>query len=114
LDLAAGDVLLLLHVILTPLIDPKRRLIVSLIEIMRSIKGASAREINQRLHRQGSVWQEESFDHVLRSFENLDAKIDYLLQNPVRAGLVQEWQMYRWVWRRPVANPYAPPKTAIT
>jgi len=98
------------HLILTPLTDEQRRLIVSLIEIMRSIKGASARAINQRLGQRGAVWREESFDHVLRSSENLDAKIDYLLLNPVRAGLVQDWQMYPWLWRRPVANPYAPPQ----
>jgi len=97
------------HLILTPLTDPQRHLIISLIEIMRSIKGASARAINQRRQRQGPVWQEESFDHVLRASENLDAKVEYVLQNPVRAGLVQEWQMYRWLWRRPVENPYAPP-----
>jgi REP element-mobilizing transposase RayT len=99
------------HLVLTPLTDQKRRLIVSLIEIMRAIKGASARAINQRLRLHGAVWQEESFDHVLRSSENLDAKIDYILQNPVRAGLVQDWQMYPWVWRRPQANPYAPPES---
>jgi len=62
------------HLILTPLTDQKRRLIVSLIEIMRAIKGASARAINQRLRLHGAVWQDESFDHVLRSSENLDAK----------------------------------------
>ena len=99
------------HLILTPLTDQKRRLIVSLIETMRAIKGASARAINQRLRLHGAVWQEESFDHVLRSSENLDAKIDYILQNPVRAGLVRDWEMYPWVWRRPLANPYVLPES---
>ena len=98
------------HLILTPLTDEKRRLIVSLIEIMKAIKGASARAINQRLGHRGAVWQEESFDHVLRGSENLDAKIDYILQNPVRAGLVQDWQTYPWLWRRPAVNPFAPPQ----
>jgi putative transposase len=99
------------HLILTPLIDKERRHVISLIEIMRAIKGASARSINQRLRLHSAIWQEESFDHVLRSSENLDAKIDYILQNPVRAGLVQDRQMYPWVWRRPAANPYAPPES---
>jgi len=88
------------HLILTPRVDEKRRQIFSLIEIMRAIKGASGRAINQRLGRHGSVWQEESFDHVLRSSEGLDAKVDYVLQNPVREGLVVEWQEYRWAWQR--------------
>ena len=89
------------HMILTPLIDEKRKEIVSLIEIMRGIKGWSARAINQRLGRHGPVWQEESFDHVLRSSENLDAKIEYVLQNPARKRLVADSRDYRWAWQRP-------------
>ena len=50
--------------------------------------------------RNGAVWQEESFDHVLRSSEGLDAKIEYVLQNPVRRGLVNDWREYRWAWQR--------------
>ena len=88
------------HMILTPLIDERRSQIFSLIEIMRGIKGAAARRINQRIGRHGTVWQEESFDHVLRSSEGLDAKVDYVLQNPVRKGLVDDWRKYRWTWQR--------------
>lgn len=88
------------HMILTPLIDEKREEIVSLIDIMRGIKGWSARAINQRLGRHGPVWQEESFDHVLRSSENLDAKIEYVLQNPARKRLVADSRDYRWAWQR--------------
>jgi REP element-mobilizing transposase RayT len=88
------------HLILTPLINQSAKEIFSLIEIMRGIKGASARAINQLLGRHGPVWQEESFDHVLRSSEGLDSKIEYVLQNPVRNGLVNSWQEYRWAWQR--------------
>jgi REP element-mobilizing transposase RayT len=62
------------HLILTPLINEQRRAIHPLTQISQSIKGASGRAINQRLRREGPVWQEESFDHVLRSSEGLDAK----------------------------------------
>jgi len=88
------------HLILTPLIDERRGEMFSLIRIMQSIKGSSARAINQRLRRNGPVWQEESFDHVLRSSEGLDAKIEYVLQNPVRKGLVTAWREYNWAWQR--------------
>lgn len=67
---------------------------------MQSIKGASARAINQKLNRNGPVWQDESFDHVLRSSEGLDAKVEYVLQNPVRKGLVGDWHGYHWCWKR--------------
>ncbi len=88
------------HMILTPLIDAGRGEIFSLIDIMRGIKGACARRINQQMGRQGAVWQEESFDHVLRCSEGLDAKVDYVLQNPVRKGPVEDWRKYRWAWYR--------------
>jgi REP element-mobilizing transposase RayT len=99
------------HVILTPGVDEQRQRVMPLFEIMKAIKGASGRRINQRLECHGSIWQEESFDHVLRSAENIDAKILYVLENPVRKGLVSDWHLYRWVWHRPFANPYEPPRT---
>jgi REP element-mobilizing transposase RayT len=97
------------HLIFTPLIDPARQLVVSMAEIMKGIKGASAHAINHRLERCGTVWQEESFDRVLRSSESLDAKIEYVLNNPVRKGLVGDWHNYLWLWHQPFMNPYAPP-----
>jgi REP element-mobilizing transposase RayT len=36
-------------------------------EVMEAIKGKSARQSNITLRRSGPVWQEEFFDHVLRS-----------------------------------------------
>ncbi len=75
------------HLIFTPLVDTKKMEVCSLAEIMDAIKGASAHKINKFLGRKGRVWQAESFDHVLRSSENVDAKVAYLLENPVRQGL---------------------------
>jgi putative transposase len=36
------------------------------------------------------VWQRDFFDHRLRSDESLSDKAAYILQNPVRAGLVNQ------------------------
>ena len=96
------------HMIFTPLVNEQRTEIVSLAEIMDAIKGASAHKINQALGRKGRVWQPESFDHVLRSSENLDQKIQYLLDNPVRRGLVSQWQEYPWLWLKPFQNIFSP------
>jgi len=73
--------------------------LVSLPEVMRLIKGRSAHFINKLLNRHGPVWQEESFDHVLRSNESLVEKVSYICQNPVRARLVCREEDYRWLWR---------------
>jgi REP element-mobilizing transposase RayT len=92
------------HMIFTPLVDDEKLEVYSLGEIMNAIKGASAHKINRELGRTGHVWQTESFDHVLRSSESLDQKIQYVLQNPVRAGLGVG---YPWLWHRQQPNPYA-------
>ena len=36
----------------------------------------------------GQIWQEGSFDHILRSDESYAQKWEYVRQNPVRAGLI--------------------------
>jgi len=36
----------------------------------------------------GDIWQEEFFDHVLRSSESYDQKWSYVRDNPLRSGLV--------------------------
>jgi REP element-mobilizing transposase RayT len=92
------------HLILTPLIDQRRRVVISLVEIMKSIKGASSHAINRRMGTHKIIWQEEAFDRVVRSSENLDAKVAYILENPVRKGLVNDWREYQWIWAAPEVN----------
>jgi REP element-mobilizing transposase RayT len=95
------------HMIFTPLINRAME-VCSLAEIMDAVKGTSAHKINKAIGRKGRVWQPESFDHVVRSSESLDAKIQYLMENPVRRGLVAKWTDYRWLWGKTFVNPYAP------
>ncbi len=85
------------HLLLTPLRDLGRNLY-SLVEILQGIKSTSAHSLNRELGRSGPVWQEESFDHVLRSEESFEEKVEYIRQNPVRAGLVRKAEDYRWLW----------------
>src|SRR5438067_4701783 len=73
------------HMIFEPLRDAEGY-VFTLTEILNPIKGASAHAINKLLGRSGRVWQDESFDHVLRSNEQLAAKIEYVRANPVRRG----------------------------
>jgi REP element-mobilizing transposase RayT len=100
------------HMIFTPLVNQQAMEIYSLAEIMNAIKGTSAHRINKILLRKGRVWQPESFDHVVRSSQNLDAKIEYLVQNPVRLGLVRESAEYPWLWKKPFVNHLAPAKSS--
>jgi REP-associated tyrosine transposase len=88
------------HLLLTPLADlqgwpfPLR-------DILKRIKGASARNVNQLQGTEGPVWQEESFDHVLRSNESFEKTLEYIRQNPVRRGLVGTPEQYPWLWVNP-------------
>ena len=72
-----------------------------MVTILQCMKSATAHRINKLLHLSGPVWQEESFDHVLRSDESLKEKCEYIRQNPVRRGLVQRAEDYRWLWVNP-------------
>ncbi len=66
----------------------------SLYRILQSLKLHTARKSNQLLQRQGAFWQPESYDHVVRSSKELVRVIRYVLQNPVKAGLVDHWQAW--------------------
>lgn len=44
-------------------------------------------------------WQRDFFDHRLRSPLDFYAKEDYIPQNPVRAGLVEDVSKWPFVWR---------------
>jgi REP element-mobilizing transposase RayT len=57
-----------------------------LAEIMSGIKGASAHTVNRVLGRKGHVWEEESFDRLLRSDEKLREKAAYICANPIELG----------------------------
>ena len=53
------------HVVLQPR-ERKPGVWFDLAEIMKGLKGASARRINQLLGTRGTVWQDESFDRIIR------------------------------------------------
>jgi REP element-mobilizing transposase RayT len=86
------------HLVFTPMKDEECRQF-SLAEIMQGIKGASSHGINTVLKRRGKVWEEESFDRIMRSHENIVQKVEYICQNPERKGLILEGQEYPWLWR---------------
>jgi REP element-mobilizing transposase RayT len=84
------------HLIFTPRYEGNS--FFSVAEIMQGIKSASAHMINSLLNRSGQVWQHESFDRVIRREESIQAKVEYIIENPVRAGLVKKAEVYPWLW----------------
>ena len=88
------------HLLLSPLRDGAGWPF-PLVDILQCLKSATAHRINKLLHHSGPVWEEESFDHVLRSAESLKEKCEYIRQNPVKAGLVRRPEDYLWLWVNP-------------
>ena len=65
--------------------------------IMRWLKGRTGRVANQILGRTGiTFWQDESFDHWVRSAEELEYLVGYVEDNPVKGGLVNVKDQWRW------------------
>jgi REP element-mobilizing transposase RayT len=75
------------------LIWPKARLP----EITKAIKGFTARVANRILGRTGKkFWQDESFDHAVRSEDEFYRIVRYIERNPVKAGLVDSPGAWPW------------------
>ena len=74
-------------------------------DIMRWLKGRTSRSANRILGRTGEhFWQDESWDHWVRSREELQDLITYVENNPVRAGLVKSKEEWPWTSARDAAD----------
>lgn len=62
--------------------------------IMKNIKGPSAWYANKYLNKHGQFWERESFDIYIRNEKMLNNVITYILENPVKAKLVEKWDDY--------------------
>lgn len=56
----------------------------------------TSKQIKRVLGLPNRIWQEEFFDHVLRSNESYAQKWDYVRENPTRAGLVANADDWPW------------------
>ena len=56
-------------------------------KITQSIKRYAAREINKVLHKEGQLWQKDSYDHIVRGVEELRAFRKYIVKNALQAKL---------------------------
>jgi len=68
----------------------------SLSEFMREIKVGFARYYNRRHHRRGYFWGDRFKSVIVDKGETLVNCLAYIDLNPLRAGLVQRPEEYRW------------------
>jgi type I restriction enzyme R subunit len=52
-----------------------------------SWKHYTARQLNNAMGRKGRFWEQDAFDHLVRSPEEFERLRRYLAENPLRAGL---------------------------
>ncbi|MBL4809529.1 MAG: class I tRNA ligase family protein, partial [Phycisphaerales bacterium] len=68
-------------------------------DIIHSIKSFTANEINRSRKDSGTFWQAEYFDRIVRDEDEFVEKWNYMLKNPVKAGLCEEPGKYAWTRR---------------
>jgi type I restriction enzyme R subunit/putative DNA methylase len=77
------------HALLLPRVDPS--------VIMKSLKGFTARRANRLLGYTGQpFWQAESYDHWVRDEVEYGRIVQYIENNPVKAGLVERAEEFPW------------------
>lgn len=72
----------------------------SLASIMQSLKGYTSYKANRLLDRSGEFWAHESYDHYVRNADEWQRIMAYVLNNPVKAGYVDDWRKWKWNYRR--------------
>jgi REP element-mobilizing transposase RayT len=95
-----------LHVIARPLLQGAQ----ALEDIVGSWKKYSARRINAAMSLTGDLWQDESYDRIIRDEEHLWRCIQYIGSNPERARLSPgccpvwirpQWAELGWKFEKP-------------
>lgn len=82
-----------------PLSDGKHYTAVS--HTMRLLKGRTGYACAKLLGRKGAFWQHESYDHVVRNDKEFTRILEYIANNPVKAGLVENWQDWAYTYINP-------------
>ncbi len=68
------------HILVKPLAEFR------LFDILHSWKSFTANAINKRAGRRGQLWQHESYDHIVRGSDAIEAIRRYIRENPKVAG----------------------------
>ena len=64
--------------------------------VIQSWKSFTAKQVNKILDRSGQFWMPDYFDRYIRNEKHLATVVDYIEQNPVKAGLVDSASEWRW------------------
>ncbi len=82
------------HVLINPLVQEDGN-IFSVSHIVYTWKRYTATAINRALGQQGSLWQKECYDRLVRDKDDLGKLLGYIVNNPVEANLVKDWRDWK-------------------
>ncbi|MEO8370012.1 MAG: transposase [Candidatus Solibacter sp.] len=72
---------------------------------LKALKGVTAHQANRILVRSGQhFWQDESYDHLVKSEIEFGRIQDYIESNPVRAGLAATAEQWNWSSANPACG----------
>lgn len=69
---------------------------------MKLLKGRTGYASRKVIGGSGAFWQHESYDHVVRNQREFENIVGYILNNPVKAGLVKEWHEWKYSFVREI------------
>jgi alanyl-tRNA synthetase/REP element-mobilizing transposase RayT len=91
------------HLLLEPQIERQdaqgKPCFYALDDILQTLKSVSSHRINKLAGVKGQrVWENESFDRVIRSEHDLEEKFHYICRNPWDSGAAKPDEDYLWLW----------------
>jgi REP element-mobilizing transposase RayT len=84
-----------------PLIDDNGKFF-KISTIVQRIKTYTAKNINMILNRNGKVWDDDYFDRYIRNDKDYYNVINYILNNPVKAGLSEQIEDWQFSYYKPI------------
>ena len=85
------------HCVLRPLEETAGSFF-SIAQIMHSIKSYSANRVQRLSGKEGQVWLPENYDRIIRDEHDYREKMNYVINNPVKAGIVELPEEYKWLF----------------
>ncbi|HEY6111152.1 MAG TPA: alanine--tRNA ligase-related protein, partial [Chthoniobacterales bacterium] len=91
------------HLLLEPQIEKSdergQPVFYALADILQTLKSVSSHRMNKLAGLKGRrVWENESFDRVIRSEKDLEEKFHYVCRNPWDSGIAPVNEAYPWLW----------------
>jgi len=87
------------HLLIRPLRDKAGEFFKDSVIVQR-IKSYTSQEINRALGRKGKVWSDDYFDRYIRSPKDYYKVVEYILNNPPKAGLASHQDEWPYAWFR--------------